>query len=90
MSDTTISEGALATLGLLTDAEHRLVETLGVAMSIFAQDVVGDDETTRDNDLNEFASRIHDLQARVLMHAAARAYPQRYRLNGGPAPKGPA
>lgn len=65
----------------LTDAEHRTVEFLAEAMNVFARDVCGDG-ATRPHDIAEFASRVHDLQARVLACVAAREYPDRYRLPG--------
>lgn len=36
--------------------------------------------STHNNDMGEVVNHIHDLQARVLSRAAARAYPGRYRL----------
>ena len=66
----------------LTAAEHRVVELLGEAMSLYATKVVGDGRT-RTPDVHEFGASIHALQNAVLAQAAARAYPDRYRLAGG-------
>ncbi len=67
---------------LLTGAEHEVVELLGQAASSFAVNVVDFNPATRAADIDEFCSRIHDLQARVMAQAAARAYPDRYRRSG--------
>ena len=37
----------------------------------------------RDGDLAEVAFHVHGLQRMILAQAAARAYPERYRLRGG-------
>lgn len=68
--------------GPLTMEEHTLVELLGRCADHFARGVCSTG-STRQHDINEFCSHIHDLQARVLMQAAARSYPDRYRLAGG-------
>lgn len=65
---------------LLTDAEHELIVHLGTAFTRYCA-VVGDG-ASRAGDLAEFASRVHDLQHAVMAQAAARAYPDRYRLAG--------
>lgn len=65
---------------LLTDAEHELVTKLGECFDAYTS-IVGPGGT-RSADLSEFAARIHDLQHAVLAQAAARAYPDRYRLAG--------
>jgi len=67
---------------LLTEAEHDLIKLLGACASLFSTNVVGDGPT-RAHDVDEFCSRVHDLQARVMAQAAGRAYPDRYRLAGG-------
>lgn len=74
--------------GLLTGAEHEVIDLLGQAASSYAVNVVGFHPADRANDIAEFCSRIHDLQSRVMGHAAARAYPHRYRLAGGDPPGG--
>lgn len=70
------------TLNSLTADEHEVIEMLGRASSLFCSRVVGQSSDTRPHDINEFCSRIHDLQARVMAQAAARSYPDRYRLAG--------
>ena len=41
---------------------------------------------SREGDLSEMCAMIHGLQRAVLKQAAARAYPDRYRLLGGVIP----
>ncbi len=58
---------------LLTQQEHKIIKDLGdicVQMCHL---------TSNTNDNHEIASQIHDLQARIMSHAAARAYPDLYR-----------
>ncbi len=68
----------------LTQLEH---DTIGLLGKVYGNIV----EITRDGnadgkvaneDLAEVAGRIHDLQHLVMAQAAARAYPDRYRLLG--------
>lgn len=66
---------------LLTEAEHTVVRLLGNAASRYARHVVGSGPT-RDHDIAEFNLAIHTLQNTVLAQAAARAYPELYRLAG--------
>jgi len=68
--------------GPLTMEEHTLVELLGRCADYYARQVCSTGRS-REHDINEFCAHIHDLQARVLMQAAARSYPDRYRLAGG-------
>lgn len=65
---------------LLTDDEHEFVEQLGRAWNLLC-DVVGSG-SSRSGDLAEAATHVHALQNLVLAQAAARAYPDRYRLLG--------
>lgn len=74
--------------GLLTPAEHELIDLLGQCASSYLA-VVGSHVGNRFQDNVEFVAHIHDLQARVMAQAAARAYPSRYRLAGGPPPPAP-
>jgi hypothetical protein len=67
----------------LTFEEHALIQALGDCASAYSTKVVGDNDRTREHDINEFVGHIHDLQARVMMQAAARLYPDKYRLAGG-------
>lgn len=70
---------------LLTQEEHDCLMVLGEAASIYCKQIVGD-EPHGVHDRNEFVAHIHDLQARVMAQAAARAYPDQYRLAGGTPP----
>ncbi len=64
---------------LLTEAERHLIElTAELARGLFA--LCGDNHADR----AEVAHEIHVLQHRILAQAAARAYPDRYRLMGPP------
>ena len=65
---------------LLTEDEHRFMDLTGDLANLLAR-IVGDGRT-RAGDLNEAVAHIHALQALVLAQAAARAYPDKYRLLG--------
>lgn len=65
---------------LLTDDEHRAVELAGELYGVLCA-VVGNGPA-RDQDLRELVAPIHAIQHAVLKQAAARAYPDRYRLLG--------
>lgn len=65
---------------LLTELEHSTIALLGMVFSNIVR-IAGDSKVP--GDLEEAASRIHDLQHMVMANAAARAYPDRYRLIGG-------
>jgi hypothetical protein len=67
---------------LLTDAEHRVMGLTAEVWNTLVREVVGNGPA-RDGDLAELATDIHRIQERVLAQAAARAYPDRYRLLGG-------
>ncbi len=69
----------------LTEDEHRVVALLAEATSLFCTRVVAHGPT-RDHDVNEWAAQVHVLQNRVMGQAAARAYPQLYRLLGDVVP----
>lgn len=66
---------------LLTDAEHALIDKLGQCAGEYRAlaESDGRDPDRYPWDLAEFTSHIHDLQARIMSRAAARAYPDRYR-----------
>jgi hypothetical protein len=66
---------------LLTADEHEAVRLIGELVGLFRK-IVGDGPN-RIGDLNEFTRTIHVLQNTILAQAAARAYPDRYRLVGG-------
>jgi len=73
--------GGMAHADLLTNAEHELLGLLGSCWNRYAailRTAGGDVQ----GDAAEFASHIHDLQNAVMAQAAARAYPDRYRLAG--------
>lgn len=65
----------------LTADEHRFMDLTADLANLLAR-IVGH-ESSRAGDLNEAVAHIHALQAMVLAQAAARAYPDRYRLLGG-------
>lgn len=65
----------------LTADEHRFMD-LTADLANLLGGIVGHDHS-RAGDLNEAVAHIHALQAMVLAQAAARAYPDRYRLLGG-------
>lgn len=65
----------------LTVDEHRFMD-LTADLANLLGGIVGHDHS-RAGDLNEAVAHIHALQAMVLAQAAARAYPDRYRLLGG-------
>jgi hypothetical protein len=66
--------------GLLTEAEHAAIEAAGALWNQLCR-IVGH-RRTRAGDLNELAAHIHGIQRAVMKQAAARAYPERYRLLG--------
>lgn len=66
--------------GLLTDRELAAAELAGRLWSELCQ-VVGPGPT-RGADLGELVVHIHAIQQAVLSQAAARAYPDRFRLLG--------
>ena len=66
---------------LLTDHEHAVLLQLASAMVTFTQHIVGNGNT-RNYDISEFAVGIHKLQHMIMAQAAARAYPETYRLLG--------
>lgn len=65
---------------LLTAAEVDVVMTLGRVWNEMCT-IVGHGPT-RDADLSEIVAHIHTLQRTVLGQAAARAYPDQFRLLG--------
>lgn len=71
----------MADPGLLTDEEHSAVALLGELHGLLCR-IVGMD-ASREGDMRELVEHIHALQQAVLSNAAARAYPQQYRLLGG-------
>lgn len=71
---------------LLTPAEHDAVAMAGELWNLLTG-IVGDGPA-REGDLRELIAPIHEIQRAVLKQAAARAYPDLYRLLGG-GPVGP-
>ena len=70
----------------LTDDEHEAMRLSGELANVLRR-VVGDGPCA-EGDWNEMAGSIHDLQARVMGQAAARAYPDLFRpLGGWPEPE---
>lgn len=67
---------------LLTEAEHRAMDLTVELVNLLASDIITDGRS-RTGDLNELIRHIHAIQHTVLSQAAARAYPNRYRLLGG-------
>lgn len=65
---------------LLSEDEHRAIEMAGELGALLRQ-IIGDGPTAA-ADWNEFAAPIHVIQRDVMKQAAARAYPDRYRLLG--------
>ena len=66
---------------LLTEAEHRAMELTVELVNLMSRDVIGTGRS-RVGDVNEVVHHIHGIQRMVLGQAAARAYPDRYRLLG--------
>lgn len=67
-------------IGLLTFTEHRAVECLADLWGLLGR-IIGKGRNQRD-DLAELIVPVHALQNAILAQAAARAYPDRYRLMG--------
>lgn len=65
---------------LLTPDEHKAIEQAGTLWNLLCKIV--DNGPTRDADLAELIVHIHAIQIRVMAQAAARAYPDNYRLAG--------
>ena len=64
---------------LMTMAEHRAVELIGEIADLWNQEIVRVDDA---GDSREFIGLLHACQSMILSQAAARAYPDRYRLLG--------
>lgn len=67
--------------GLLTSDEHGLIGSLADIANRMGR-IIGDGPT-REGDIAEMVHHIHGLQQMVMAQAAARAYPDTYRLLGG-------
>jgi hypothetical protein len=69
---------------VLTAAEHRV---MGLTVDLWhGLGLIVQHGPARSSDLGELACHIHAVQRAVLAQAAARAYPDRYRLLGGDTP----
>lgn len=68
-------------MSLLTPDEHRAMDLTAELWGQLC--AVAGDASSRRQDLAELATHIHAIQHAVLAQAAARAYPDRYRLMGG-------
>lgn len=78
---------AAAERELLTDAEQRAMDLTADLMKLLSSKIISSGPT-RSQDLNEAALRIHAIQHMIMSQAAARAYPDTYRLLGDPSPEG--
>jgi len=65
---------------LLTFEEQTLLALLGKSHALY-REILGDSDEALDH-LREWATHMNDLQARVMARAAARAYPEQFRLLG--------
>lgn len=65
---------------LLTATEQEAVKMAGDLWGMLCQIV--DIGPTRDADLAELIPHVHAIQRTVMAQAAARAYPEKYRLLG--------
>jgi hypothetical protein len=65
----------------LTELEHEAMDMTGALAGLIRR-IIGDGPTAA-ADWGEAAIRIHSVQQFILAQAAARAYPDRYRLLGG-------
>jgi hypothetical protein len=66
---------------MLTAAEHRAMALTVELVNLMCAEVIGTD-VTRVGDVNEFVGHVHMIQQQILSQAAARAYPDHYRLLG--------
>lgn len=67
---------------LMTDAEHRAMDLTAQLWNLLAGEVIANGPAGP-GDRAELAAAVHVIQRMVLGQAAARAYPDRYRLLGG-------
>jgi hypothetical protein len=66
---------------LLTDAEHRAMALTADLVNLVCTEIIGSGPS-RGGDIREFVGHIHAVQQQILSQAAARAYPDQYRLLG--------
>lgn len=72
--------GRYQDMGLLTEQEHAAIDAAGALWNQLCS--IAGHGPTRALDLDELAAHIHAIQRAVMKQAAARAYPDRYRLLG--------
>jgi hypothetical protein len=65
---------------LLTEAEFDTLDTVTLLVSQL-NDIVGEG-TNRAGDLTELSQHVHAIQALIMSQAAARAFPDKFRLLG--------
>jgi hypothetical protein len=65
----------------LTEAEHRAMALTADLVNLVCTEIIGPG-SSRGSDIREFVGHIHAVQQQILSQAAARAYPDRYRLLG--------
>lgn len=68
--------------GFLTAAEHEAIAQAAKLWDTLC--AVAEEDVTRSRDLSELAVHIHAIQHAVMANAAARVYPNLYRVMGGP------
>lgn len=68
----------------MTPLEHKAMEQLSELWTTLCQ--VVDDGPSRDGDLQELIGHVHALQRAVMAQAAARDFPEKYRLLGAQPP----
>jgi len=66
---------------LLTAAELRALDLTTELTNLLAGEIIGNG-TTRAGDVNEMCRRIHDVQHMIMAQAAARAFPEKFRVLG--------
>lgn len=74
--------------GLLTADEHEAIRLLGKVANLLARSIIADGPT-RGHDTDEAFFHVHALQRMVGSQAAARAYPDQFRLLGSTIPLAP-
>lgn len=66
---------------MLTDEERYVLNLTSEIWNVMNKEVVGS-EKNREADLWELSIHIHNIQNMILAQAAAREYPEKYRLLG--------
>lgn len=73
---------------LLSKAEFDAMDLTGKLVELVTGEIIGRGPT-REGDCNEFVHHVHNIQRMILKQAAARAYPDRFRLLGEVVGAGP-